>query len=89
MARLTSATGTIPLVTGIVTATALSGAAVFTVVGAGCDDPGRYRPHGGVVELIGGCITREDLPVVPARQPDPAQRPLGNEAGSTDPVLRP
>lgn len=87
MARLHPAVGTIPLVTGIATATILSGAAVFTVVHAGCGEPGTYRVREGVVELVGGCITPEDLPVTPGQHPDPAPRPLGEEA--TEPVVRP
>ncbi len=78
MTRLTPAASTIPLVTGIATATLLTGAAVFTVMHAGCESPGTYRTHGGVVELVGSCITPEDIPVVPGTGPDPAPRPLGD-----------
>jgi hypothetical protein len=77
MARLVPATGTIPLVTGIAVATALSGAAVFTVVRSGCDEPGSYRTRDGVVELIGGCLTPDDLPVTPQHQPGFTPRPHG------------
>ncbi len=88
MARLTSTAGMIPLVTGIATATALSGAAVLTVASAGCEDPGRYRVRGGVVELVGGCVTRQDFP--PAPVPDPLVRhPRDVDTTVTDPVLRP
>lgn len=88
MARLTPAPATIPLITGIATATVLSGAAVFTVVHAGCDDPGTYRVQNGVAELVGGCITPEDIPAAPESPSNPTPRPLG-EAGATEPLLRP
>lgn len=79
MARLTPATSTIPLVTGVATATALTGAAVLTVLHAGCEDPGAYRfDRAGVVELVGGCITAEDIPVTPGTEPEPGPRPLGD-----------
>ncbi|MDR7302710.1 hypothetical protein [Haloactinomyces albus] len=88
MARLTPASGTIPLVTGIATATVLSGAAVLTVVHAGCDEPGSYRMQHGAVELVGGCISPEDIPVAPKPPAEPTPRPLG-EASSTVTLLRP
>lgn len=74
MARLRLSAGTFPLVAGIAAATALSGAAAFTVLRSGCESPGVYRTHGVVVELVGGCLNRGDLPGLPDR---PAQRPLG------------
>ncbi|MFD0919181.1 hypothetical protein [Saccharopolyspora rosea] len=81
MTRLTPASGAFPLVTGIVAAAALSGAAVFAVLHSGCDDPGAYRAHDGVVELVGGCLQPDDLPVTP-KAPGPV-RPLGD----VDPAL--
>ena len=84
MTRLTPAAGAFPLVTGIAVATVLSGAAVFTVVRSGCDEPGTYRAHDGVVELIGGCITPDDLPVVPQHQPSHAPRPIGQVTPAPD-----
>lgn len=82
MTRLTPAASTIPLVTGVATATVLSAAAVFTVLHAGCEHPGAYRFDGGpsnrgVVELVGSCITPEDIPVAPGTGPAPDPRPLG------------
>jgi hypothetical protein len=74
MARLTLSAGTFPLVAGIAAATALSGAAIFTVSRSGCDSPGVYWPHDGIVELVGGCLNHSDLPALPDRQ---TQRPLG------------
>lgn len=56
----------VPLVTTAAVAAALTGAAVFTVDQAGCDDPGTWVIRGGTVELVGGCVDREDLPVAPA-----------------------
>lgn len=73
MLRLTHSSGTVPLVTGITTAAVLSGLAIITVAHAGCDNPGAYQPHNGVVELIGGCVAREDLPLVP-RPPMPPKQ---------------
>lgn len=74
MARLTLSAGTLPLIAGIAAATALSGAAVFTVFRSGCDTPGVYRAHDGIVELVGGCLKRNDLPAWPEHQ---NPRPLG------------
>lgn len=74
MTRLTLSAGAFPLIAGIAAATALSGAAVFTVLRSGCDDPGVYRSHDGIVELVGGCVSRNDLSVPPPHQ---TPRPLG------------
>ncbi|NHD17847.1 MULTISPECIES: hypothetical protein [Actinopolyspora] len=78
MTRASTAGGAMSLVAGILTATALCAVAVFTVVGAGCEDPGSYERRGGVLELVNGCVSREDLPVrakheAPSRQ-DPPHR---------------
>lgn len=81
MTRLTPMNSAFPLVAGIATAAALSGAAVFAVLQSGCDEPGSYRSHDGVVELIGGCLKPDDLPVNPRYPTD--TRPLG----SSDPSL--
>lgn len=53
----------------MVAAVALTGAAAFTVEQAGCDDPGVWVFRNGSVELVGGCVDREDLPVAPAPGP--------------------
>ncbi|MGP4019703.1 hypothetical protein [Saccharopolyspora sp. 5N708] len=76
MTRLTPTTSAFPLVTGIVAAAALSGAAVLAVLNSGCDEPGAYRSNDGVVELIGGCLKSDDLPVSPRHPTD--VRPLGS-----------
>lgn len=65
MSQLTPTNRALPLVTGVVTAAALSGAAVFAVLQSGCEDPGSYRVRDDVVELIGGCLKPDDLPVSP------------------------
>lgn len=88
MARLIPTAGTFPLVAGIAAATVLSGAAVFTVVRSGCDDPGRYESRDGVMQLVGGCISEQDLPVTPGHRQDLAPRPLGSHTPA-DPAVRP
>lgn len=55
-----------PIVATVAAAALLSGAAVFTVQQAGCDDPGRYVQHDRGYELVGGCLEPGDLPVGPA-----------------------
>ncbi|GAA0513192.1 hypothetical protein GCM10011581_03810 [Saccharopolyspora subtropica] len=83
MTRLSASTGVLPLVTSIAVAAALSGGAVLAVLQSGCDDPGYYRTHDGVVELIGGCLEPGDLPVRP-RHPVNVPHPAG-----TDPSIQP
>ncbi|SFD61120.1 hypothetical protein SAMN04487819_101286 [Actinopolyspora alba] len=72
MPRLSTSSGTLPLVAGLTTATALCAVAVFTVVSSGCDDPGSYETNGEAVRLVGGCVSREDLPVSPDEVTTPA-----------------
>ncbi|SDP18643.1 hypothetical protein SAMN04487905_102311 [Actinopolyspora xinjiangensis] len=69
MPRLSTVQGAFPLVAGIATAAVLCAVAVFTVVRSGCEDPGSYEAEGDVVRLVGGCVSREDLPVDPAERP--------------------
>jgi hypothetical protein len=88
MARLTPSAGTVPLVTGIAVATALSGVAVFTVLRSGCENPGVYQPHDGVVELTGGCIKADDLPVTPQRPARVTPKP-GEDGHPADPSAKP
>ncbi|MCK2237088.1 MULTISPECIES: hypothetical protein [unclassified Crossiella] len=71
MARVRSS-GALPLAVALSTAALLTGAAVFTVVRVSCHDPGQYVQHNGIVELIGGCVERDDLPVGP-KQPEPVK----------------
>jgi len=60
-----------PVVATVAAAALLSGAAVYTVDRAACDDPGRYVRTGDTIELVGGCLEPGDLPVGP---PAPAQQ---------------
>ncbi|OLT46614.1 hypothetical protein BJF85_16415 [Saccharomonospora sp. CUA-673] len=64
-----------PLLAGIVSALALTGAAVFTVGHASCGDEGQYVRHAEHVEFIGGCVHGEDLPgVEPGDREGPTAR---------------
>ena len=54
-----------PLAVTAAAAAALTGAALVTVESAGCADPGRYVQQGPSVELVGGCLEPDDLPVAP------------------------
>ncbi|MGH3917252.1 MAG: hypothetical protein ACRDTC_28140 [Pseudonocardiaceae bacterium] len=45
----------------------LTGAAVVTANEAACDEPGRYVLAPGGVQLVGGCLPPEELPVAPPR----------------------
>ena len=65
-----------PIVGTLAAAALLSGAAVYTVHSAGCDDPGHYVRNGETVELVGGCIEPGDLPVGPSHA-DPGDQPDG------------
>jgi hypothetical protein len=55
-----------PTVAALAAGALLSGAAVYTVQRAGCDDPGYYVRNADTVELVGGCLKPGDLPVGPA-----------------------
>lgn len=50
----------LPLLAGVTSALALTGAAVYTVGKAGCE-PGQYVRHDHRVELVGGCVSGADL----------------------------
>ncbi|MBK1785621.1 hypothetical protein [Prauserella cavernicola] len=66
MARGTTLRGTrsglVPLLAGLASALALTGAAVYTVGQANCGDPGRYIRHDNHIELVGGCVDGSELP---------------------------
>ncbi len=62
MAHVSRVAGVLPLLGAVVTAAALAGAAVFTVSQAACPNPGHYVQSGGTVQIVGGCLTRADLP---------------------------
>lgn len=58
----------------------LACAAVVTANQAACDEPGRYVLAPGGVQLVGGCLHRDDLPVAPPADeqfPPPPAQPLG------------
>jgi hypothetical protein len=59
--RATRSAGLLPLVAGITSALALTGAAVYTVDRATCGDPAQYIRHDNYVELVGGCVNGSDL----------------------------
>jgi hypothetical protein len=59
-----------PIVATLAAGALLSGAAVFTVQQAGCDNPGQYVQRDGGYELVGGCLEPGDLPVGPAPEVD-------------------
>jgi hypothetical protein len=61
-ARATRSAGLIPLVVGLASAAALTGAAYITVDSAGCGAPAQYIRHDSHVELVGGCVDGADLP---------------------------
>ncbi|AOS61631.1 hypothetical protein TL08_04005 [Actinoalloteichus hymeniacidonis] len=54
--------GVSSLVMSVLAATALTGAAFFTVSRIDCDPSPRYEQHDGVTELVDSCLTDEDLP---------------------------
>lgn len=57
--------GVLPVVAGLASALALSGAAVYTVESVPCDDGGQYVRHAHSTELIGGCVDGNQLPNAP------------------------
>jgi hypothetical protein len=60
----------------------LACAAVVTANQAGCDEPGSYVIAPGGVQLVGGCLRSDDLPVAPPvpeqSAPPPAVEPVGH-----------
>jgi hypothetical protein len=65
MAHVSRVAGVLPLLGAVAAATALAGAAVFTVSQAACPNPGHYVQSGGAVHLVGGCFSRSELPTTP------------------------
>ena len=59
--RATRSAGLLPLVIGLASAAALTGAAYFTVDNASCG-PAQYIRHDSHVELVGGCVDGSSLP---------------------------
>ncbi|MEV6628258.1 hypothetical protein AB0M83_35455 [Amycolatopsis sp. NPDC051106] len=60
--RATRSAGLLPLVIGVASAAALTGAAYFTVDSASCGSPAQYIRHDSHVELVGGCVDGATLP---------------------------
>jgi len=61
-ARATRSAGLVPLVIGLASAAALTGAAYITVDSASCASPAQYTRHDSHVELVGGCVDGANLP---------------------------
>jgi len=61
-ARATRSAGLLPLVIGLASAAALTGAAYITVDNASCGTPAQYIRHDSHVELVGGCVDGANLP---------------------------
>lgn len=55
-------------------------AAVVTADQAACDDPGSYVLAPGGVQLVGGCLHSDDVPVAPPRDQQ-FPRPLAESLG--------
>jgi len=62
MAHVARAAGVLPLLAAVIAAAALGGAAVFTVSQAACPDPGHFVRQGVSARLVGGCVSKSDLP---------------------------
>ena len=60
--RATRSAGLLPLLIGVMSAAALTGAAYFTVDNASCGSPAQYIRHDDHVELVGGCVDGSELP---------------------------
>jgi hypothetical protein len=80
MAHVSRVAGVLPLLGAVVAAAALAGAAVFTVSQAACPNPGHYVQDGMSVHLVGGCVSRDELPGSPAPA---AAAPAAQPGGST------
>jgi hypothetical protein len=68
-ARATRSAGLVPLVIGLASAAALTGAAYITVDSASCASPAQYIRHDSHVELVGGCVDGADLPATGTPKP--------------------
>jgi hypothetical protein len=74
-------TSALALASSVVVSAGLIGAAFFTVQHAGCDSPGHLAAgEDGVVQLVGGCVSAEDL-VVPGAPASPATVPAAPGSG--------
>jgi hypothetical protein len=79
--RATRQAGLLPLVAGVASALALTGAAFYTVEQAGCGDPGQYIRHDSHIELVGSCVEGAKLP---AADPTQNQRGPADAAGTSN-----
>lgn len=61
-----------PVVVTSAVAALLACAAVVTANEAACDEPGSYVVAPGGVQLVGGCLRSDDLPVAPPMPPERA-----------------
>ncbi|HWD01210.1 MAG TPA: hypothetical protein VG674_01930 [Amycolatopsis sp.] len=86
--RATRSAGLLPLVFGVASAVALTGAAYFTVDAAGCGGQAQYIRHDNHVELVGGCVDGSELPSAPAQQQEAAHI-SGHRAGPQPSSFRP
>lgn len=65
-----------PVAVTTAVAALLACAAVITANQAACDEPGSYVFAPGGVELVGGCLRGDDLPVdLPVAPPPPEDPP--------------
>jgi hypothetical protein len=62
MAHVSRVAAVLPLLGAVAAAAALAGAAVFTVSQAACPNPGHYVQEGVTLHLVGGCVSRGELP---------------------------
>ncbi len=68
-----------PIAVTTAVAVGLACAAIVTADQAACDDPGRYVLAPGGVQLVGGCLRSDDLPVAPpAPSPPRPAEPVGH-----------
>ncbi|HKN97975.1 MAG TPA: hypothetical protein VJX10_12715 [Pseudonocardiaceae bacterium] len=65
MAHVSRVAAVLPLFGAVAAAAALTGAAVFTVSQAACPNPGHYVQEGVTLHLVGGCVSRDELPSAP------------------------
>ncbi|SFB59857.1 hypothetical protein SAMN05216266_12478 [Amycolatopsis marina] len=79
--RGTRAAGVLPLIAGVTSALALTGAAFYTVEYAGCGDSGQYIRHDSHIELVGSCVDGAKLPAV---DPTQNQRGPADNAGTSN-----
>lgn len=62
MAKLSRVAAVVPAVGAVIVASALTGAAAYTVAQPDCVESGHYVQRGHQVELVHSCLDRDDLP---------------------------